>query len=342
MNKLELSYHPYELKLKTPFETSKGKITERKGFIISLRSQSGKIGIGEVAPFPEFGSETYEEADMRIASIKIAMRVEIDNFKDSLKALLSDFNTHPALKHGLEQALVNLICNERNITIAESLNLKLKKKINVNAAIGFLKPEEAVSRVLQFVKEGFKTIKIKTGKDNFEDDFAAISSIRKAVGDEIKLRIDSNGKWSVEESVKYLNRLQEFSLEYAEQPVNSIEEFKELKNRTSVLLAADESIRDFESAKKFIYEKAIDFLILKPMMLGGLLPTLEFIELAEKNNVVSVMTSSFESAIGRTNAIIAAATVKPDIAHGLAASQYYKVDIAEDNYPVKNGTIKVY
>jgi len=288
MNKLELSYHPYELKLKTPFETSKGKITERKGFIISLRSQSGKIGIGEVAPFPEFGSETYEEADMRLASIKIAMRVEINDFNDSLKALLSDFNTHPALKHGLEQALVNLICNERNITVAESLNLKLKKEINVNAAIGFLKPEEAVSRVLQFVKEGFKTIKIKTGRDNFEDDFAAISSIRKAVGDEIKLRIDSNGKWSLEEAVKYLNRLEEFSLEYAEQPVNSIEEFKELKNRTSVLLAADESIRDFESAKKFIDEKAIDFLILKPMMLGGLLPALEFIELAEKNNVVPV------------------------------------------------------
>jgi len=342
MNKLELSYHPYELKLKTPFETSKGKITERKGFIISLRSQSGKIGIGEVAPFPEFGSETYEEADMRLASIKIAMRVEINDFNDSLKALLSDFNTHPALKHGLEQALVNLICNERNITVAESLNLKLKKEINVNAAIGFLKPEEAVSRVLQFVKEGFKTIKIKTGRDNFEDDFAAISSIRKAVGNEIKLRIDSNGKWSVEEAVKYLNRLEEFSLEYAEQPVNSIEEFKELKNRTSVLLAADESIRDFESAKKFIDEKAIDFLILKPMMLGGLLPALEFIELAEKNNVVPVMTSSFESAIGRTTAIIAAASVRDDIAHGLAASQYYKVDIAEDNYPVKNGTIKVY
>jgi hypothetical protein len=48
MNKLDLTYHPYVLKLKTPFETSKGKISERKGFIVSTKSQSGKIGIGDV------------------------------------------------------------------------------------------------------------------------------------------------------------------------------------------------------------------------------------------------------------------------------------------------------
>lgn len=342
MNKLELTYYPYKLKLSTSFETSKGKITERKGFILSLKSSSGNIGIGDVAPLPEFGSETYEEAKKSIDTVQMSFRIEMPNFKNSLKVLLLPYSDRPALKHGLEQALINLICNERNITVTESLNLKLKKEINVNAAIGFNKPEEASVQALQFVKDGFKTIKVKTGRENFEDDFAAISSIRKAIGDEIKLRIDSNGKWSVKEAEKYLNRLQQFSLEYAEQPTNSIEEFKELKSRTSVLLAADESIRDFETAKKFMAQKAIDFIILKPMMLGGLLPTLEIIELAEKNNILPVITSSFESAIGRTNTVIAASTVESDIAHGLAVSQYFEDDIAADKYTVMNGTIKFY
>src|SRR4030066_722932 len=150
------------------------------------------------------------------------------DFKYSLQVLLFPYNNRPALKHGLEQALINLICNERKITIAELLNLKLKKGIRVNAAIGFLKPEEAASLALQFVKEGFKTLKIKTGRENFEDDFTTISLIRKAVGEVVKIRIDTNGKWSADKAIKYLNRLHEFSLEYAEQPVNSIEEFKEL------------------------------------------------------------------------------------------------------------------
>ena len=84
MNKLELKYHPYELKLSVPFETSKGKISTRKGFIISLESSSGNVGIGDVCPLPEFGSETYEEAEKRISNLKIEMKVEIEDFKNSL------------------------------------------------------------------------------------------------------------------------------------------------------------------------------------------------------------------------------------------------------------------
>lgn len=342
MNKLDLTYHPYKLKLSTPFETSKGKISERKGFVVSIKSQSGNIGIGDVSPLPEFGSETYEQAEERIAPMKIAMRVGIEDIKHSLKYLLSDFNNHPALKHGLEQAIINLLCNERNISIAELLELSLKKEIAVNAAIGFLKPEEAITHALQFVKEGYKTIKIKTGREDFEDDFATINSIRKAVGKNVKIRIDTNGKWSLEEAIEYLKRLEKFSLEYAEQPVNSFEEFKELTNKTSIPLASDESIRDFKTAEKFITEKAIQFIILKPMMLGGLLPTLEIAEFAENNNIIPVITSSLESVIGRTNAVIAAASVNYDIAHGLAVSGYFETDIDEDKYPVTNGTIKVY
>jgi len=342
MNKLELTYHPYELKLSTPFETSKGKISERKGFIVSIKSQSGKIGIGEVSPLPEFGSETYEQAEKRIAPMKIAMRVGIEDIKHSLKNLLSDFNSHPALRHGLEQAITNLICNERNITLAELLGLKLKKEISVNAAIGFQTIDEAVHSAKKFVEERFKTIKIKTGRKNFDEDYNTIKAIRESVGDEIKIRIDSNGKWSVNQAAEYLNRLQEFSIEYAEQPVNSADEFKELKQKTSVPLAADESIRDIDSAKNFISEKNIDYVILKPMMLGGLIPALDIIELAEKNNVIPVITSSFESAIGRANAVIAAASVKSDVAHGLAVSKYFEDDIAVDKYAITNGTIRIY
>ena len=144
MNKLELKYHPYELKLSTPFETSKGKISTRKGFIISLKSSSGKIGIGDVCPLSDFGSETYEEAEKKINNLNIEVNVEISDFKNSLKTLLTDYNSLPSLHHGLEQAIINLICSEQETSVSQLLNLKLKKEIKVNAAIGFLKSREAV------------------------------------------------------------------------------------------------------------------------------------------------------------------------------------------------------
>ncbi len=77
------------------------------------------------------------------------------------------------------------------------------------------------------------------------------------------------------------------------------------------------------------------------MILGGLLPTLEIIEMAEKKNIIPVITSSFESAIGKANAVIAAASLKKEIAHGLALSDYFKSDLIPDPFPVKHGKISL-
>ena len=341
MNIIDLKYQPYKLRLSTPFETSKSTISERKGFIISLKSSSGKVGIGDVTPFPEFGSETYENAENKIDNLKIELRIEKENFNESTKNILKDFNSLPSLRHGLEQAIINLICNEYEISVSQLLNIKLNRNVNVNAVIGFLEPEEAASRSLKFVEKGFKTIKVKTGRNNFDDDLKTLASIRNAVGDKFKIRIDVNGKWSLNEAEKYLNQLEELSIEYVEQPVNSIQDYLELKHKTSIPLAADESIRNLESAKRLIDSNAIDFLILKPMMLGGLIPTLEIIELAEKNNIIPIVTSSFESSVGRANAVIAASACKTETAHGLAVSHYFENDFEDEKFPVVNGSINI-
>jgi L-alanine-DL-glutamate epimerase-like enolase superfamily enzyme len=56
-------------------------------------------------------------------------------------------------------------------------------------------------------------------------------------------------------------------IEYAEQPVNTLEEYIQLKKETSIPLAPDESIRSLDDAKRFIENDAADYMILKPMML---------------------------------------------------------------------------
>ena len=82
MNIIDLKYQPYKLRLLTTFETSKSTISERKGFIISLKSSSGKVGIGDVSPFPEFGSETYEQAQNQIDSLRMELKSKKKIFKN--------------------------------------------------------------------------------------------------------------------------------------------------------------------------------------------------------------------------------------------------------------------
>lgn len=341
MNELELTYSPYRLILNTAFETSRGKVSERKGFIISLKSENGKTGIGDAAPFPEFGSESYEETEETLNKVELKINIDLSDLRKSLKYTLRNYEAFPALRHGMEQALLNLICSEKNSSLSELLKLKIKNEIIVNAVIGFSSSEDTLKQVKDLTLKGFNTIKIKVGRPRFEEDLEILKAVRDAAGSDIKVRIDVNGKWGLDCAVKNLKQLEDLSIEYAEQPVNSIEDFVELKKQTSVPLAADESIRNYISAQAFILRKAVDVIVLKPMLIGGLVPALEIIELAEKNNIIPVITSSFESAIGRTNVVIAAACIHADVAHGLAVSQYYEKDITDDKFPIVSGKISI-
>ena len=339
MKDLQFTYSPYTLKLKKPFSTARTEIKARKGFIFRLADADGFEGIGDCCPFPEFGSERIEDVEKVLSDFKLKVIVDETEIEKSIKNCLTNYDKLPALRHGLEQAIINIFCNKNKTTVDSLLNLKLNRQVSVNAAIGFLNPEESVKAVKPLIEKEFNTIKLKTGRSDFEEDFSVIKLIRETFGDNIKLRIDSNGNWKLEEAIINLQALEKFDIEYAEQPVMNLSDYIELKKRTSIPLAPDESIRSVKDAMEFITSGAVSYLILKPMMIGGLLPTLEIIKQAAAENITSVITSSFESAVGRTNAVIAAASVKADVAHGLGVADYFTNTIINDPFPIKSGKI---
>jgi L-alanine-DL-glutamate epimerase-like enolase superfamily enzyme len=156
------------------------------------------------------------------------------------------------------------------------------------------------------------------------------------------MRVDVNGKWKLSEAIANLNKLTFLNLEYAEQPVNSLKNFKILKVKSKIPLAADESIRNISDAEIFIKEKGAEILILKPMMIGGIIPTIKIIGLAEKNNIKTVITSSLESAVGKAMAVFAASLVRSEIAHGLGTGAFFVQDFTPDPYIVKRGKISLH
>ena len=339
MKDLQLTYSPYILKLKKPFLTARTEIKERRGFILRLTDPDGFDGVGDCCPFPEFGSESIEDVENVLSDFNLKVVIDETEIEKSINNCLANYNKLPALRHGLEQAIINIICNKNKTTIDNLLNLKLQKRVNVNAVIGFLNVEDSVNAARDLIEKGFNTIKLKVGRSNFEEDFSVIKLIRETFGDNIKLRIDSNGNWKLDEAIINLEELEKFDIEYAEQPVIKLSDYIILKNKTNIPLAPDESIRSVKDAKEFIKSGAVSYLILKPMMIGGLLPTLEIIKQAVAENITPVITSSFESAIGKTNAVIAAASVKANVAHGLGVADYFTNTITNDPFPIKSGKI---
>lgn len=341
MKNLELTYSPYHLQLSMPFVTSKGEIRERKGFVISLKNLDKAQGIGEAAPLPEFGSESFEDDEKALENINLNLKLDLNNLLPSIEKSLADFDQLPALRSGLEQAILNLICVERKTTLSELFNKPVARNISVNGVIGMLAKDQAINKAKELRSSGFRTLKIKAGRENFKDDFEVIRGIRNEAGKNINLRIDINGKWLPEDAAANLKKLEEFDIEYAEQPVNDINDFPAVSSETKIPLAADESVRNYDNALKIIGDKLAEVLILKPMMLGGLTHTFRIIDEAERNGVKVVITSSFESSIGRSTAVFAAAVLKEKTAHGLAVHDYFKDTIVNNPFPVENGLIKI-
>jgi o-succinylbenzoate synthase len=335
------SCSPYILKLKQPFTTSKGKITERKGFLIKLDSANGKSGYGDCCPLPEFGSESYEQAEAMLQDLELKIRIDVNDIEQSILKTLEPLSGFPALQHAFEQALLNLISRDLNLSLNEILNSSSKKIINVNAVIGFLSPEDSASRAQELVSKGFKTIKLKVGRKYFEEDLACIKAVRENIGKEINLRIDANGQWNLSDAVSSLKQLEKFGIEYVEQPVNEIDDYLALLRKTVIPLAADESIRSLKDAYDFISRKAVLVIILKPMMLGGVIHTLKIIEFAQENKIKVVVSTSLDSVIGRSYAVLAASFVEQETAHGLGTAELFENDLFPDPYPVKNGQISL-
>ncbi|MBZ0200764.1 MAG: o-succinylbenzoate synthase [Ignavibacteriaceae bacterium] len=340
MLNITIKYKPYSLLLKNAFTTAKGEIKERKGFLITIKDERGNKGTGDCAPFPEFGSESYDEAFETIENFNGKLFIDDKNIYKTIRYSLKQFDNLPALKHGLEQALVNYYCSKNNVSLNEALNVKSNKTVNINAAIGFLSPEQTKQKAKQLIAAGFKTIKLKSGRADFNKDLECIAAVRN-LSEEIKIRIDVNGKWSLEEAQRHFKELGKFNIEYVEQPVSNIKYFAALKRITTIQLAADESVRTFTEAIDIITNKYADVLILKPMLLGGIVPLLSICEAALKNKIKCVVSSSFESVVGHSYALFAASTIKGKTAHGLGVSDYFENNLFPNPYPVVNGQIKL-
>ena len=101
-----------------------------------------------------------------------------------------------------------------------------------------LTPEGLVEQARKMVDEnGFKAIKLKAGVLEPEEEIAGLEALRAAFP-EAPLRIDPNGGWTVETSVRLLPRLTGL-VEYLEDPTAGLSENAQVQAATDIPLATN-------------------------------------------------------------------------------------------------------
>ena len=233
----------------------------------------------------------------------------------------------PWLESAIEEATTNFD-NQYRSTIA------------VNATVPASDDEVEIEKILSWYP-GVDTVKIKVGT-GIKEDLIRIARVRKILPS-AKIRIDVNGSWKIDDAVFNIRTIYgEVAgnfLEYVEQPVATLDELRELKERliVDVKIAGDEVLRKASNPFALDLSGAIDVLMLKVAPLGGIKRSLE---LAAHHKLPVVVSSALESAVGISHGLrLASAIEKLDYACGLATGALFEEDLA--TLPIHDGAMNV-
>lgn len=214
----------------------------------------------------------------------------------------------------------------------------VREAVPINATVPAVDPARAHEIV---VDAGCGTAKVKVAEpgQSLDDDVARCEAVRDALGAGGRLRVDANGAWDVDQAVVAIRALDQFDLEYVEQPVPDLEAMGRLRRKVDVPLAADESVRTAEDPLRVAGLRAADIVVLKVQPLGGVAAALR---VAEAAGLPVVVSSAVETSVGLAAGVALAAAL-PDLPYacGLGTLSLLEGDVVDEPLVPEGGLLPV-
>lgn len=365
----EATFTPLRLTLARPLKTAKGTYTTREGFIVRLTDEDGHVGQGEAMPLPEFGTEPLatthqvlrdwlgalkgQSLDDSIEGIEATLAPSPGDASRSLGAKIRPLEPEehvPAAQHGLELALLDLLAQRKGVPLCWLLAEEARPEVLVNALLSAEAPEELAQQAKDAVAEGFQTLKLKVAGRTLDADEARVRAVRAAVGPGVRLRLDANGGWSEPEANRALDRLGWYELELVEQPTpaEDLQALWRVQRRAPCIIAADETLASPAAVRALLTMDlgggpVVGAVVLKPMVLGGLLPSMVVALRAARLGMHAYVTSSLDGVVARAGAAhLASALPSGELASGLAVGRLFADEPRDHPYKPERGLLRLH
>ena len=224
--------------------------------------------------------------------------------------------------------------------------------IPINGLVWMGTFEEMHQRIEEKLAAGFHCVKLKIGAIDWDREIALIRFIRERYSrEQIELRVDANGGFSVDEAMSRLEELAKYDIHSIEQPIRQHQwaEMASLCQHSPLPIALDEEligVNDPEEKVRLLDTIRPQYIILKPSLHGGMRGSEEWIRLARERGIGSWITSALESNIGLY--AIARFTMKmygPDITmpQGLGTGQLFtdNIELPDVEMRIEQGRLVV-
>lgn len=243
-----------------PVQTSFGLMHDRPAVLLRVTDGEGAEGWGEIwCNFPTVGAEhrarlVRETIAPLLVGRTFSSPAEANRHLDcSLQVLAIQSGEPGPLAQciaGLDIALWDLVSRRARMPLYRLLGGDLVESISVYAS--GLNPDRPERLAGAKREEGFTAFKLKV-RFGRERDLDNLARLRDALGSAVQLMVDANQAWDGQTAMAMAPALKEFAPVWLEEPIRGdapFGEWRQLKEATSIALAAGENLRgeQFEAA----------------------------------------------------------------------------------------------
>lgn len=152
--------------------------------------------------------------------------------------------------------------------------------------------------VRQYIRQGFKAIKMKVGL-GIKEDYKNVKRMREVIGEDIELMIDSNHAYTLREAVTLAKKLEPFDISWFEEPLSPeyYSQYNELRSKTTIPIAGGECEYLRFGFHQLLRNKSVDILQPDICACGGLTEVKKIAALASTYGI-EIIPHTWGTAIG--------------------------------------------
>lgn len=326
----ELSWREHRLTLDPPLVNARGRWSERRGLVLTLRDDAGRLGHGECSPLPGYSSDELDDAVRALSSFDGSLLdelVELDDTRALLHAVARAVPEGlPALRFALETAALDRLGQARAVPLWGLLAAVTGARcesggVELAALLPSHDAAQALAQARLLMATGVRCFKLKLGPDvPSSDQLATLEGLRSELPSVVALRLDANSSLDPARLAGSLRALVRFRPELVEEPVDLARPEASVQRTlvaAQVPIALDESLRALASLDAVLEQPWCDSVVLKPTTLGGFLRCSEVAARAAAHGRGVIISHTFEGAVGWAACAQLALALSPTRAAGL-------------------------
>ena len=288
------------MKLAEPYTIAYETVQDVTNIFVRIETDNGINGFGCAAPDKNITGESPDSV-ITVINDKLAPLL---SGSDPLRTAMAVEGLRPYLKENtsaiasIDMALFDILGKKCALPLWILLG-GYRDRIKTSVTIGILPLDETVEKSTEWVKKGFRCLKLKGGID-VESDIHRLIRVREEIGKEIELRFDANQGYTPDDAVRFVNETRSAGPELIEQPTpkGQPDMLKNVTSRINIPVMADESLITLRDAFRIAQGEVADMVNIKLMKVGGIMESIRINTVARSAGLEAMVGCMDEAELG--------------------------------------------